>query len=368
MTKPRILVTSAAGTTGFPVALQLLEKAYPVRAFVRRRDVRSQKLEALGAEVFIGNLADSALLSKAMTGIQRAYFCAPWSPNMLHYGTAFALAAQEARLEVVVAMSQWLSDAQHHSAATRAHWLIDGVLRWMPNVDVITINPGFFADNYMLLLEPIAQLGILPLPLGDGLNAPPSNEDIARVIVGALTDPLRHIGKTYRPTGPRLLSPEDIAGTFAKVLDRPVRYFANVPDWMLPKAMSVFGLDSFTQAQVRHYVREYQRNAFGIGAPTDAVRSVGGREPEDFETITCRAVAERPESRHTFGNKIKALANFMRIPFTPVEDLDRMQASWAPVVQSRYAVDSSTWLEGHGGHQTAGSTAPVGDSSSSRSA
>ena len=347
MMKPKILVTSAAGITGSPVAIQLLEKGYPVRAFVRKRDTRSQKLEAAGAEIFVGNLADSADLSKAMKDIQRAYFCAPWNSNMLDYGVAFALAAQEAKLEVVVAMSQWLSDSQHPSIATRAHWLTDGILRGMSNVDVVTITPGFFADNYMLLLEPIAQLGILPLPLGNGLNAPPSNEDVARVVVGALTDPAQHIGMTYRPTGPRLLSPDDIVGIFAKVLGRSVKYFPNVPDWMLPKAMSVFGLDSFTQAQVRYYVQDYQHNAFGIGAPTDVVRSVGGSEPESFETITRRYVTERVETRNTFGNKMRALANFMKIPFTPVDNLDRLQQMWAPVVQSRFATESTAWLEGH---------------------
>ena len=292
-----------------------------------------------------------------MKGIQQAYFCAPWNPNMLDYGVAFALAAQEAKLEIVVVMSQWLSDAQHPSIATRAHWLTDGILRGMSNVDVVTINPGFFADNYMLLLEPIAQLGLLPLPLGNGLNAPPSNEDVARVVVGALTNPAQHIGKTYRPTGPRLLSPDDIVGIFAKVLGRSVRYFPNVPNWMLPKAMSVFGLDSFTQAQVRYYVQDYQRNAFGIGAPTDVVRSVGGCEPEDFETIIRRYVSERPESQNTFGNKMKAIANFMKIPFTPVENLDRLQQMWAPTVESRFTTESVAWLEKH--DPTASSIVPT---------
>jgi len=348
MIKPKILVTSAAGITGLPVVIQLLEKGFPVRAFVRRQDARSQKLEAAGAEIFVGNLGDSADLSRAMQGIRRAYFCAPWNSNMLYYGAAFALAAQEAKLEAVVVMSQWLSDAGHPSITTRTHWLTDGILRWMPNVGVVTINPGFFADNYMLLLEPIAQLGILPLPLGDGLNAPPSNEDISRVVAGILSDPARHIGRTYRPTGPRLLSPAEITGIFAKVLDRPVKYFPNIPDWMLIRAMSVFGLDSFTQAQVRYYVKDYQRNAFGIGAPTDVVRSIGEREPEDFETITRRYVAESPKSRNTFGNKMRALANFMRIPFVPVDDLDRLQKMWAPEVQGRFATESTDWQEKHG--------------------
>lgn len=36
--------------------------------------------------------------------------------------------------------------------------------------------------------------------------------------------PAPRIGKVYRPTGPRLLSPDQIAAAFAKVLDRKVTY------------------------------------------------------------------------------------------------------------------------------------------------
>jgi uncharacterized protein YbjT (DUF2867 family) len=36
MTKPKILVTAAAGNTGRPTVLALLEQGFPVRALVRR--------------------------------------------------------------------------------------------------------------------------------------------------------------------------------------------------------------------------------------------------------------------------------------------------------------------------------------------
>lgn len=58
MPKPRILVTSATGRTGSTDALQLLEKRFPVRAFVRWRDARSAALEKAGAEIVIGDLFD----------------------------------------------------------------------------------------------------------------------------------------------------------------------------------------------------------------------------------------------------------------------------------------------------------------------
>ncbi len=55
MTKPKILVTSAAGNTGIPTTLQLLEKGFPVRAFVRSNDHRAKRLEDAGAEIFVGD-------------------------------------------------------------------------------------------------------------------------------------------------------------------------------------------------------------------------------------------------------------------------------------------------------------------------
>ena len=348
MTKPKILVTTAAGKTGFATAMQLLEADYPVRAFVRRRNSRAIQLEKAGAELFIGDMANIADLNRSLTGVQRAYFCAPPAPNMLFHGIAFAVAAQDAKLEVVVAMSQWLSHPQHPALATRETWLTDRILPWMPNVDKVIINPGWFADNYMLVLEPIAQLGLMPLPLGEGLNPPPSNEDIGRVIVGALTNPAPHIGKTYRPTGSQLLSPQEISAIYSKVLKRPVKYM-DISENMFLKAISAQGIPQFMRSQIRYYAEEYRRNAFGMGGVTNVVEEVGGRPPEDFETITRRYVAERPEAKVSLANKLRAIWNFMQIVITPVPNLDRYEQNrnHPLIAQSAYAPDFSSWMDSH---------------------
>ncbi len=209
---------------------------------------------------------------------------------------------------------------------TRGTWLVERILGLMPNVDTVVINPGWFGDNYMSALEAIAQLGIMPMPLGSGLNAPPSNEDIARVVVGALTNPTPHIGKTYRPTGSQLLSPEDIAAIYAKVLNRPVKYL-DISEKMFIKAMTARGFSTFLQSQLRYYAEEYRRNAFGIGGVTHAVEEVGGRKPEDFATIVRRYISQSAVVKTSLGNKLKAIANFLKIILTPVPDLDKYEQS-----------------------------------------
>jgi len=64
---------------------------------------------------------------------------------------------------------------------------------------------------------------VFPTITGDGKDAPPSNEDIARVVVAVLMDPDKHAGKVYRPTGPALLSGNDMAAVLSRVLSRKVR-------------------------------------------------------------------------------------------------------------------------------------------------
>src|SRR5262249_8403726 len=64
-------------------------------------------------------------------------------------------------------------------------------------------------------------------PFGEGLNAPPSNEDIGRVATAVLANPEGRIGKTFRPTGPTLISPHDAAAAMGKALGRAVRYVPN---------------------------------------------------------------------------------------------------------------------------------------------
>jgi NAD(P)H dehydrogenase (quinone) len=300
MVKPRILVTSAAGNTGFQTVKQLLENGFPVRALVHRIDWRSDALKALGAEIQAGDLQDIGDVRRALEDVQRAYFCAPLLRDALSASVIFAAAAEERRLEVVVTMSQWLADSRHPSIHTRETWLADKMFSRMPNVGVVTINPGWFADNYMAAMEAIAQFGMLPMPLGEGLNAPPSNEDIARVAVAILTNPASHVGKTYRPTGPALLSPQDIAATFAKVLGRPVKYF-DAPLGMFTKVARALGFPDFTVAQILCYLEDYKRGAFALGAPTQAVFDVTGHPPRDVRghraALRVRVAVRAPHRR-----------------------------------------------------------------------
>jgi len=348
MRKPTVLVTAAAGKTGAATAKLLLEKGYPVRALVRRADARSEQLRALGAEVVVGSLEDLADLRTSLAGVQRAYFCPPLEYGTLRRAALFAAAAQEARLEAVVVLSQWLADPLHPAIHAREKWLTHKLLEWIPGVDVVTVNPGFFADNYMVALEPIAQFGLMAMPLGDGLNAPPSNEDIARVVVGALAHPARHVGRVYRPTGPRLLAPEEIAAIIGQVLGRPVRY-QDAPMKLFLKLAKSLGVPEFVIEELHWFLLDYRRNSFGVGAPTDAVLEVGGAPSEPFEQIVRRYVAASPFARRTLGSRLRAARNLAKGLLTRAPDPEAIarRLQMPSPAHRALAADSPDWQRAH---------------------
>jgi len=308
MSKPGILVLTAAGKTGLPIALQLLGEAFLVTAFVRQEDRRSERLKSKGADIVVGSLTDPGDMRRAMAGAQRAYFNAPtpMKEGTLKIASVFTAIAAEHKLESVVAMSQWLANPRHPSVHTRKVWLGDRLLALLPGTDVTAINVGFFVDNDMQSMVFTAQFGTLMLPYGAGRNAPPSNEDIAVVIAEILARPDGHTGQTYRPTGPKRLSPQDMAAIFSKIFGRKIRY-VDAPLPIMAKVMQGMGFSDFVTAQTIEYYRDYQRNAFAVGAPTEVVRKITGRDPEDFETIARRYATTMPDVKRSLGTQLRLM-------------------------------------------------------------
>ena len=369
MTKPRILVTGATGKTGVVVVTELLKADYPVRAMVHREDGRSAGLRALGADIALADMSDVEHIADALKDVQRAYFCPPLDPYMVQGAVAFAVAAKEARLEHIVGLTQWLSSPSHPSLMTRQHWLVDRLFSMTPGVAHTIVNPGFFADAYLVTIGLASHLGIFPWMYGKSRNAPPSNEDIARVAVAALTDPARHAGKSYRPTGPELLGAEDMAKAIGRAVGRSVRVVPT-PTWLFIKAARMAGMSIDVMSNVRYYFEDHKRGAFELGAPTTGVLDVTGRPAEDFETIA-RRYAALPRNQRSFGNWLREFAQFMLAPLSPGFNLDRYDRELRRPfpLEPEFAPESSAWRREHGITDPAKSAASVhkkGTSATSR--
>ena len=348
MFKPRIIVTGATGKTGSVVVGELLKARYPVRALVRREDDGSARLKAQGAEIAVADMSDVERIADALRDVQSAYYCPPLDPYMIQGAVAFAVAAKEARLEHIVGLTQWLSSPSHPSLMTRQHWLVDRVFSMTPGGAHTIVNPGFFADSYLVTIGFAVHLGIFPWMYGKSRNAPPSNEDIARVAVAALVNPARHAGKSYRPTGPELLGAEDMAKAIGRAVGRSIR-IVPTPIWLFMKAARMAGMSIDVMSNVRYYIDDHKRGAFELGAPTTDVLDVTGRSPEDFETIA-RRYAAQPRNRRTLGIWVREFAQFMIAPLSPGFNLGRYDRELRRPFpsQPQFAPESNVWRREHG--------------------
>jgi len=114
--------------------------------------------------------------------------------------------------------------------------------------------------------------GMLAMPVaikGDasfdvGLNAPPSEEDQGRVVAHILKDPAKHVGKKYHPTGPKMISQQEVADIFGKILGRKIKVM-EVSESMLLKSFKAGGYPIYDYANVCYYVKELEQNTFTVG-------------------------------------------------------------------------------------------------------
>jgi NAD(P)H dehydrogenase (quinone) len=355
MIKPKILITGATGKTGGAVITELLAKGWPVRAAVRVGDARSDLLQRRGAEVVVADIFDPGQLMDSMRGVQRAYYCPPYHPFVIQSASAFAAAARETGLEQIVGLSQWLAGPNHPALMSRQLWLIDRMFAALPSIAHTVVNPGFFADSpYMEMMPFAAHLGVFPLPVaGESRNAPPSVDDIARVAVAALLDPERHAGKSYRPTGPKLLTVTEMAAVIGRVVGHKVRH-VRTPLGTFYKGAKAQGREPFLLSGLRYWFQDNDRGAFAVGAPNETVRELTGKGAEDFETIVRRHAA-LPASRQSFGARLAAFASFLAVPilagFDPVA-YDRGQEQPVPPTP-RLALDDADWKASHGSEGSA---------------
>jgi len=110
------------------------------------------------------------------------------------------------------------------------------------------------------------------------------------------------------------------------------------------------------------YIEDYRAGAFELGAPNEHVLEVTGRPAEDFETIA-RRYAALPASQPSLANRMRTLATFMAIPFSPGYDLKEYARvlNEPRALRATPAVESDVWRREHGLPQRADS--PVGRAS-----
>lgn len=283
MSELKILVTGASGKTGMPVVSQLREQGISVRAFVHQLDQRSELLSDLGAEVVVGDYFDIDSVRNAMQGISRVYFCYPPGEGLLQATAHVAIAAHDEGVDALVNMSQITAREGAGSPLAHQHWISEQLFDWA-GIGASHIRPTFFAEDIFLFTNgSIGLEGKIYLPFGEGKHAPVSAEDIARVVVGILTDSKSHVSKRYVLTGPRDMTVTEMASIISGVLDKPVEYI-NIPIEVWREAL--IEKARFTEFLATHLAAVAKDHQDGIfSAKTDVVEKIGGQPPQSFEAF-----------------------------------------------------------------------------------
>ncbi|MFD9304263.1 NAD(P)H-binding protein [Streptomyces sp. NPDC060048] len=261
---PRTLVIGGTGKTGRRVAEKLTALGRPVR-------VGSRSAE----RAFDWNEPES--WGPALEGVDRVYVT--YYPDLSFPGAveqigAFARAAVAAGARRLVLLSGRGEEAAERSEdalkASGADWTV--------------VRSAWFNQNFdeSFFLEPVLA-GEIALPTADAVEPFIDADDIADVVVAALTDD-RHIGRTYELSGPRLLSFADVAAELSKATGREISYVP-VSNGAYRAVLRENGLpEDF--ADLFALILD-GRNAQVVGG----VEEVLGRKPRDFSDFAREAAA-----------------------------------------------------------------------------
>jgi len=299
MAKP-VLVTSAAGgrqgKTGRHVSEMLLARGVPVRAFVHTIDERSERLRALGAEIFEGDFLDIRSAQRATEGVGAIYFAYPVQDGLMDATATMALAARQAKVTRLVNLVMLQSSPDAPTPRMRQNYLSEQVFEWA-GIGTAHIRATIFYENVAALVrQSLPAQGAIRLPWGGENTVLPlvAGEDVARVAVGLLTGPQPAAGSVVRMIG-ATMSLKEIVATFARVLARNVHYQEiSDEEWRREAASRNYNphaiehLSSLWRA-IRGAAIDPKDPNYAV---TDTIEKIGGARPKTFETFVREGQSE----------------------------------------------------------------------------
>lgn len=207
-----VLVAGATGNVGRPLVEQLLAAGHRVRALTRDPAKARANLPA-GAEPVAGNLAETASLTAAFSGVSAVHLIsfngADFSP--LTNGAEIVDLAKNAGVRKVTVLKGDVTKSPLEEAVEA------GGLEWTH------LAPVEFMSNALEWAESVRTEGVVREAFADAKSAMIHEADIAAVAAIALTTD-GHAGREYWLTGPEALTPPEKVRTIAEGLGREVRY------------------------------------------------------------------------------------------------------------------------------------------------
>jgi len=217
-----ILVIGSTGTIGSLVVQGLARQGADVTAFVRQ----AGKAPA-GVRQAVGDLADTASVRRAMTGVRTLFLLNALAPDEVTQSLQALNAAREAGVQRIVYLSvinaDKYVDVPHFTGKHTVERMIEVL-----ELPATILRPAYFMQNDIAIQPVIEGYGVFPMPIGDKGVAMVDARDIADVAVAELlrrdraAEPLPRL--TLDVAGAEVVTGRSAAAVWSDVLGRPVAY------------------------------------------------------------------------------------------------------------------------------------------------
>lgn len=185
------IITGATGNTGKEITEGLLKAGKAVTVIGRSAE-RLQPLTAQGAIAAVGDLEDTAFLTKTFAGATAVYVVIPpkwdlttdWRTYQRVISTSITNAIREAGVHKVVVLSSNGAHLPTGAGPVTGLYELEQMLQAVPNLDILTLRAGYFMQNLFASMGMMKHMGIFGYSLGGDVKTPlVHTRDIAEVAI-----------------------------------------------------------------------------------------------------------------------------------------------------------------------------------------
>ncbi len=173
-------IIGASGNTGSIVANELLNAGHETKLITRSAN-KLANLKAKGAHILEGDLTDESFLTKSFDGSDAVYALIPpnfglqesWRVYMRRIGTAITNALEKSGVKNVVILSSMGAHLRPFGAGP-----VSGLGEWeeqlktVKNLNVLSLRPGFFMQNFFGNINLIKHTGFFGYNLAGDVKSP----------------------------------------------------------------------------------------------------------------------------------------------------------------------------------------------------
>jgi uncharacterized protein YbjT (DUF2867 family) len=221
-------ITGITGKVGGALARSLLAAGQPVRAIVRDA-TKGAAWAALGCELAVAEMGDTAALTAAFTGATAVFILPPSEfdpepgyPEAQAVIDSVVAALATARPGRVLCLSTIGADAVHDNLLSQ-RTMMEAALRGLP-IPLTILRPAWFIDNAAWDVVPARETGLIHsflLPVDKPVPMVAAR-DVGRAAADLIQEDWAGL-RVVELEGPRRVTPNDLAEAFASALGTPVR-------------------------------------------------------------------------------------------------------------------------------------------------